>query len=232
MGLHTGTTANRRRPSPRSSGSSWFQWIDQPSTGRMDGDNHNIGLVDVTDRPYRELIDAMRTTHRRLQSVHSGKIAPFDTIPRAQQPITRGAPPRVPLQLLSPHPASGAIVLRPKVIGICCKSLLKFACGACGLSGGQVGEAKNEMPIGPSRALRPVVAELSEVVNRTRTVQQASPNFGKPLSNAGISLRIPKFLQRKRAMIKNFRIATRFTFGNAPFLRFGCFGCLSECLMG
>ncbi len=65
-------------------GSSWFQWVDQPSTGRMDGENYNIGLVDVTDRPYRELIEAIKTTHRRLQGVHAGKTAPFDVRPRAQ----------------------------------------------------------------------------------------------------------------------------------------------------
>lgn len=65
-------------------GSSWFQWVDQPNTGRFDGENYNIGLVDVTDRPYRELIDAMKTTHRRLQAVHGGKAAPFDTPPKAQ----------------------------------------------------------------------------------------------------------------------------------------------------
>jgi hypothetical protein len=50
----------------------------------MDGENYNIGLVDVTDRPYQELIDALKKTHRRLQAVHSGKIAPFETKPRAQ----------------------------------------------------------------------------------------------------------------------------------------------------
>jgi hypothetical protein len=65
-------------------GSSWFQWVDQPSTGRNDGENYNIGLVDVTDRPYQELIDAMKATHRRLQAVHAGKTAPFDVKPRAQ----------------------------------------------------------------------------------------------------------------------------------------------------
>lgn len=65
-------------------GSSWFEWIDQPNTGRGDGENYNIGLVDVTDRPYRELIDAMKATHRRLQAVHAGKIAPFDTPAKAQ----------------------------------------------------------------------------------------------------------------------------------------------------
>jgi hypothetical protein len=65
-------------------GSSWFQWVDQPSTGRMDGENYNIGLVDVTDRPYNELIEAMKTTHRRLHEVHAGKLAPFDTKPQPQ----------------------------------------------------------------------------------------------------------------------------------------------------
>jgi hypothetical protein len=65
-------------------GSSWFQWVDQPCTGRMDGENYNIGVVDVTDRPYAELIEAMRTTHHRLQEVHAGTLAPFATKPRAQ----------------------------------------------------------------------------------------------------------------------------------------------------
>jgi hypothetical protein len=54
----------------------WFEWIDEPNTGRNDGENYNIGLVDVTDRPYRELIEAMKTTHRRLLDLHSGKEPP------------------------------------------------------------------------------------------------------------------------------------------------------------
>jgi hypothetical protein len=65
-------------------GSSWFQWVDQPCTGRMDGENYNIGLVDVTDRPYADLVEAMRTTHRRLQAVHAGTTPPFDTKAQAQ----------------------------------------------------------------------------------------------------------------------------------------------------
>jgi len=65
-------------------GSSWFQWMDQPSTGRMDGENYNIGLVNVTDQPYPDLIDAMRLTHQRLQQVHAGTLAPFATKPRGQ----------------------------------------------------------------------------------------------------------------------------------------------------
>jgi hypothetical protein len=65
-------------------GSSWFEWVDQPCTGRMDGENYNIGLVDVTDRPYRELMEAMKVTHRRLHDVHSGKTPPFDERATAQ----------------------------------------------------------------------------------------------------------------------------------------------------
>jgi len=58
-------------------GTHWFQWVDQPATGRMDGENYNIGLVDVTDRPYLELVEAAKATHRRLLAVHSGKEPPF-----------------------------------------------------------------------------------------------------------------------------------------------------------
>ncbi|HPM87545.1 MAG TPA: hypothetical protein PKX27_06155 [Bacteroidales bacterium] len=57
-------------------GTHWFQWWDQPSTGRGDGENYNIGFIDVTDRPYKELVDAARETHSRLLEIHSGKIPP------------------------------------------------------------------------------------------------------------------------------------------------------------
>ncbi len=65
-------------------GTSWFQWIDQPVTGRYDGENYNIGLVDVTDRPYKELLQAAMETHKNLHAVHSGKAAPFSQKAQAQ----------------------------------------------------------------------------------------------------------------------------------------------------
>jgi hypothetical protein len=61
---------------PELIGTHWFQWADQPSTGRFDGENYNIGLVDVTDRPYPELVGALVETHRRAFRIHSGEIAP------------------------------------------------------------------------------------------------------------------------------------------------------------
>ena len=57
-------------------GTHWFQWIDQPVTGRFDGENYNIGFVDVTDRPYQDMVNTSRKIFRRLYSVHSGKESP------------------------------------------------------------------------------------------------------------------------------------------------------------
>jgi hypothetical protein len=57
-------------------GTHWFQWMDQPATGRNDGENYNIGFVDVTDRPYSELINAAKETFGRILSIHSGKEPP------------------------------------------------------------------------------------------------------------------------------------------------------------
>jgi hypothetical protein len=39
-------------------GADWFQYYDQPTHGRFDGENFNFGLVDIHDRPYEALITA------------------------------------------------------------------------------------------------------------------------------------------------------------------------------
>ncbi len=57
-------------------GAHWFQWVDQPATGRFDGENYNIGFVDVTDLPYTELVEAAKATHKRLFAVHAGTLPP------------------------------------------------------------------------------------------------------------------------------------------------------------
>ena len=59
-------------------GTHWFQWMDQMCTGRFDGENYNIGLVDVTDRPYPNMIGALIDTHHRIYRVHAGELEPFD----------------------------------------------------------------------------------------------------------------------------------------------------------
>jgi hypothetical protein len=45
---------------PRCVGTHWFQWSDQPLTGRGDGENYPVGFVTVTDTPYPELTAAAR----------------------------------------------------------------------------------------------------------------------------------------------------------------------------
>ncbi len=70
---------------PAMVGTHWFQWLDQPVTGRSDGENYNIGFIDATDRPYAELAAAARETHARLLEVHGGKVAPFDRMPKASE---------------------------------------------------------------------------------------------------------------------------------------------------
>lgn len=59
-------------------GTHWFQWLDQPATGRGDGENYNIGFIDVTDQPYTELVSAAKQTHNRILSVHHGAVAPVN----------------------------------------------------------------------------------------------------------------------------------------------------------
>jgi hypothetical protein len=47
-------------------GAHWFQYRDQPLTGRGDGENYQVGLVDVTDHPYAETIAATREIGAQL----------------------------------------------------------------------------------------------------------------------------------------------------------------------
>ena len=58
-------------------GTSWFTWQDQPFFGRMDGENYNIGLIDVTDRPYGWMVRAIQDVSRDCYDVHSGVKAPY-----------------------------------------------------------------------------------------------------------------------------------------------------------
>lgn len=42
-------------------GAHWFQWVDQPLTGRTrDGENYNIGLVNIVDEVYGEMRESAR----------------------------------------------------------------------------------------------------------------------------------------------------------------------------
>ena len=47
---------------PNIVGAHWFQYLDEPNTGRFDGENYNVGFVDICDNPYEELIDKVKET--------------------------------------------------------------------------------------------------------------------------------------------------------------------------
>lgn len=51
-------------------GCHWFQWADEPITGRyFDGENYNIGLVDVTNSPYREIVKSAQKINKKAYQI-------------------------------------------------------------------------------------------------------------------------------------------------------------------
>jgi hypothetical protein len=65
---------------PEIIGIHYFQWLDQSVTGRSDGENYNIGLLDVCNQPYSEVVNAIKITNERLYEVAAGLSLPYDTI--------------------------------------------------------------------------------------------------------------------------------------------------------
>ncbi len=62
---------------PELVGMHYFQWIDQPYTGRGDGENYNIGIVSTGNVPYPELTEAMTLTNERIYQVANGSVEPY-----------------------------------------------------------------------------------------------------------------------------------------------------------
>jgi hypothetical protein len=53
-------------------GADWFQWNDEPPSGRAnDGEDANFGLVDIDDKPYDLLADSVRKTTPLLNGLHN-----------------------------------------------------------------------------------------------------------------------------------------------------------------
>ena len=48
-------------------GAHWFQYMDSPITGRaFDGENYNVGFVNVTDTPYAPMVNAAKALHKGM----------------------------------------------------------------------------------------------------------------------------------------------------------------------
>ena len=59
----------------------WFTLYDESALGRFDGENWNIGFLDVCNRPYNEIGRAARASHERLYEVARGEAKPYDDAP-------------------------------------------------------------------------------------------------------------------------------------------------------
>lgn len=53
-------------------GAHWFQYGAQAFTGRFDGENYQIGIVDICDIPYPEMVDAIRKVGYRMYDLRNG----------------------------------------------------------------------------------------------------------------------------------------------------------------
>ena len=48
-------------------GTHWFQYYDEPQGGRPDGEDYNMGLVNIYDRPYQEVLASFQSTNPLLR---------------------------------------------------------------------------------------------------------------------------------------------------------------------
>ena len=63
-------------------GSHYFQYWDEPITGRFDMETAYNGFVNVADIASAPLVAAARATNARIYAVHAGVEAPFAVAPR------------------------------------------------------------------------------------------------------------------------------------------------------
>jgi hypothetical protein len=58
-------------------GAHWFTLYDESALGRSDGENYNIGFLDVCNKPYEEMSGAAIASHERLYAVADGSVQAF-----------------------------------------------------------------------------------------------------------------------------------------------------------
>ena len=58
-------------------GTHWFTLYDESALGRFDGENYNIGFLDVCNRPYPEMAEAAIASHERIYRVADRREKPF-----------------------------------------------------------------------------------------------------------------------------------------------------------
>ena len=78
---------HRAASHPMCLGAHYFQLNDQGYLGRFDGENYQIGIVDVCNKPYEEFVDGIRETNEELYKVVSGQEYPTETQANSINPI-------------------------------------------------------------------------------------------------------------------------------------------------
>lgn len=68
---------------PHLVGMHWFQYTDEPTGGRPDGEDYNLGLIDIHDQPYELVTEAFRQINPRLMALHqeAGTPTPLPSTP-------------------------------------------------------------------------------------------------------------------------------------------------------
>jgi hypothetical protein len=94
---HVGSQADRGRAYrvyvetaaaiPECVGVHYFTLYDQSALGRFDGENYNIGFLDVCHRPYESLVSAARAAHEQMYRVAEGGAAPYEDAPQYYPPL-------------------------------------------------------------------------------------------------------------------------------------------------
>jgi hypothetical protein len=89
-------------------GAHWFQYLDQPATGRLlDGENGHLGLVGITDRPWQGFVGAVRKANLAVAAEVN---KPLEPKAPAKQPDAAAKPAQPAKQ---PEPAKPAGPAKP-----------------------------------------------------------------------------------------------------------------------
>ena len=64
---------NQALKNPFLVGTHWYQLNDQVTTGRKDGENYQIGFLNICDNPHPEMIGASRSIGSQLYQLRAGR---------------------------------------------------------------------------------------------------------------------------------------------------------------
>lgn len=59
----------------------WFTLYDQSALGRFDGENYNIGFLDICHRPHEPICNAAIKSHEAVYEIAAGNVKPYDDAP-------------------------------------------------------------------------------------------------------------------------------------------------------